>query len=145
MGRSWTPLGALLEAFGAQKTLLGSALGRPKGTKETGFALPEGQMSAQKGPWRVLKLAPKANQAENGKPTRLSFPGARCGSKIGSESHLRRGSPQKASWRPLGTLLEPLGALLDALRALLEPKTLRLEPKTHRLNLIKWCDRKAQM
>ena len=27
-----------------------------------------------------------------------------------SESHLRRGSPQKASWRPLGALLEALGA-----------------------------------
>ena len=29
---------------------------------------------------------------------------------MGSESHRRRGSPQKASWRPLGALLEPLGA-----------------------------------
>ena len=58
-------LGRLLDAFGTQKTLLGSALGRPKGTKETGFALPEGQMSDQKGPRRILKLAPKANQAEN--------------------------------------------------------------------------------
>ena len=66
MGRSWTPLGSLLEAFGAQKTLLGSALGQPRGTKETGLALPGGQMGAPKGPRRVLKLAPKANQAENG-------------------------------------------------------------------------------
>ena len=41
---SWQPGSLLLEASGAQKTLLGSALGRPKGTKETGFALPEGQM-----------------------------------------------------------------------------------------------------
>ena len=54
-----------MDAFGTQKALLGSALGRPKGTKKTDFALPEGQMSAQKGPRRVLKLAPKANQAEN--------------------------------------------------------------------------------
>ena len=30
--RSWRPLGALLESSGAEKTLLGSALGRPKGT-----------------------------------------------------------------------------------------------------------------
>ena len=71
MGRSWMPLGALLEAFGAQKTLLGSALGRPKGTKETGFALPEGQMSAQKRPRSVQKLAPKANQAENGETIKI--------------------------------------------------------------------------
>ena len=32
---------------------------------ETGFALSEGQISAQKRPRRVLKLVPKANQAEN--------------------------------------------------------------------------------
>ena len=54
-----------MDAFGTPKTLLGSALGRPKGTKETGFAAPEGQMSAQKGPRRVVKLVPKSNQAEN--------------------------------------------------------------------------------
>ena len=30
--------------------------------------------------------------------------------KMGSESHIRRGSPQKASWRPLGALLEASGA-----------------------------------
>ena len=70
MGRSWTPLGALLEAFGAQKTLLGSALGRPKG-EETGFEFPGGQMGAQKGPRRVLKLAPQANQVENGETTNI--------------------------------------------------------------------------
>ena len=29
--------------------------------------------------------------------------------KMGSESHLRRGSPQKASWKPLGALLEGFG------------------------------------
>ena len=68
---SWNALGALLEASGAQKTLLGSALGRPKGTKETGFALPEGQLSAEKGPRKVPKVAPKANQAENGETTNI--------------------------------------------------------------------------
>ena len=41
------------------------------------------------------------------------------GSKIGSESHLRRGSPQKASWRPLGALLEALGAEKISLERLL--------------------------
>ena len=30
--------------------------------------------------------------------------------KMGSESHLRRGGPQKASGEPLGTLLEASGA-----------------------------------
>ena len=34
---SWNALGALLEAFVAPKTLLGSALGAAKATKETGF------------------------------------------------------------------------------------------------------------
>ena len=45
--------------------------------------------------------------------------GVKNGSKIGSESHLRRGSPQKASWRPLGTLLEALGAEKTKLESLL--------------------------
>ena len=39
-----------------------------------------------------------------------SLRGAKSGSKMGSESHLRRGSPQKASWKPLGALLDALGA-----------------------------------
>ena len=29
---------------------------------------------------------------------------------MGPESHLRRGSPQEASWRPLGARLDALGA-----------------------------------
>ena len=68
----WGALGRLLEAFGTQKTLLGSALGRPKGTKESGFTLPEGQMSGPKGPRRVRKLAPKANRAENRKTSKIA-------------------------------------------------------------------------
>ena len=40
----------------------------------------------------------------------VSLFGAKNTSKIGSESHLRRGSSQKASWKPLGTLLEASGA-----------------------------------
>ena len=43
-----------MDAFGTPKTLLGSALGRPKGTKESGFALPGGQIGAQKEPRRIL-------------------------------------------------------------------------------------------
>ena len=61
-----------METFGAQKTKLGSALGRPKGTKESGFTLLEGQMSGPKGPRRVRKLAPKANRAENRKTTKIT-------------------------------------------------------------------------
>ena len=35
---------------------------------------------------------------------------AKSGSKMGSESHLRRGSLQIASWKRLGALLDALGA-----------------------------------
>ena len=56
--------------------------------------------------------------------------GAKNGSQMGSESHLRRGRPQKTSWKPLRSLLEAswnalgrswnaLGALLDALGVIL--------------------------
>ena len=45
--------------------------------------------------------------------------GIRNGPRTGSESHLRRGSPQKASWRPLGALLEALGAEKTKLESLL--------------------------
>ena len=38
---------------------------------------------------------------------------------MGSESHLRRGSLQKASWKPLGTLLEALAAEITKLESLL--------------------------
>ena len=67
MGRSWTPLGG----FRAQKISLGSALGRPKGTKEIGFPLPEGQTSAQKGPRSVSKLDPKTNLADNAETIKI--------------------------------------------------------------------------
>ena len=73
MERSWMPLGALLEAFGAPKTLLGSALGRPKGTKETGFELPRAKWEPKREPGRVPKQAPKAIRAENGKVTKLTY------------------------------------------------------------------------
>ena len=46
--------------------------------------------------------------------------GAKNESKMGSESHLRRGRPRKASWRPLGSLLEVLGADKTKLESLLE-------------------------
>ena len=63
---SWNALGELLEAFEVQKTLLGSALGRPKGTLEIGFDLHGDQISSQNEPRRVPDRGPKAVQAENG-------------------------------------------------------------------------------
>ena len=65
MKRSWTPLGALLEALGAEKSNLGSALGRPEGTEETDFELPGGQIPSQKKPRKVPNPGPKAIRAEN--------------------------------------------------------------------------------
>ena len=64
--RSWRPLGALLEALGAEKQVWGSALGRPKGSYETGFSHLGGQMPSQNEPRRVPNPGPKAIQAENG-------------------------------------------------------------------------------
>ena len=62
---SWNALGELLEASGSPKTLLGSALGRPKGTLEIGFDHLGRQMPSQKEPRRVPNRGPKAVQAEN--------------------------------------------------------------------------------
>ena len=45
--------------------------------------------------------------------------GTKNGARMGPESHLRRGSLQKASWRALGTLLEALGAEKTKLESLL--------------------------
>ena len=60
MERSWT-------ASGPKKIKLGSALGRLKGTKETGFSMPGGQIPSQKEPRRVPNRGPKMVQAQNGK------------------------------------------------------------------------------
>ena len=71
MEASWTALGALLEISETQKTLLGSALGRPKGTLEIGFELIGGQIPSQNEPRRVPNRGPKAVQAENGKTIKI--------------------------------------------------------------------------
>ena len=55
---SW-PLGTLLETSGAPNTLLGSALGRPKGTLETGFSVLGSQMASRKEPRRLPNRGPK--------------------------------------------------------------------------------------
>ena len=111
MGRAWTPLGALLEALGAKQSSLGSALGRPEGTEETVFKLIGGQIPSQNEPRRVPNRGPKTIRAENSKTLFFDdncrdsndFLGLRLSiwsknrTKMGSESYLRRGSPQKAS------------------------------------------------
>ena len=107
-----------------EKKVLGSALGRPEGTSETGFSMPGGKIPPKKSPGGSQIEVQKRSGLKIAKPGFLTtvaripvifevqgpFFGAQSGSKMWSESHLRRGSPQKASWRPLGTLLEPLGA-----------------------------------
>ena len=69
---SWNALGALLRALGAEKTKLGSALGRPKGTLEIGFSDLGGQKPSQNEPRRVPNRGPKAVQAENGETTKIA-------------------------------------------------------------------------
>ena len=60
---SWEPLGALLELFGAEKILEGTALGRPEPTEEIGFSMPGGQMGAQKGFQEGVKSGSKNDQS----------------------------------------------------------------------------------
>ena len=60
-------LGASWDALGAQKTLSGAALGRPKGAQETCFSDLGVQKAPKMEPRRVPKWAPKAIRAENGK------------------------------------------------------------------------------
>ena len=71
---SWNALGALLEAFGPQKSNWGSALGRPKGTLETGFNDLGGQKAPKTEPGRIQNGAPEATRAENCKTTKLVGP-----------------------------------------------------------------------
>ena len=67
MEASWSALGALLDISETPKTLLGSALGRPKGTLEIGFELIGGQIPSKNEPRRVPNRGPKAVQAQNGR------------------------------------------------------------------------------
>ena len=60
--RSWSALGGIR---GPNK-VIGSALGRPKSSLETGFSHLGGQIPSQKVPRRVPNRGPKAIQAENG-------------------------------------------------------------------------------
>ena len=68
---SWKPLGALLEASGAEKSNCETALGRPEATKETRFSKPGGQKAPETEPGSVQNRIPEATRAENGKITKL--------------------------------------------------------------------------
>ena len=64
---SWNALGALLEAFGAQKSNWKRLLAGPRPPRRLVSALPGGQIPSQMGPRRVSNRDPKAVQAQNGK------------------------------------------------------------------------------
>ena len=145
MDASWSGLGDILErswtALRPKKTNLERLLAAPRGIPR--------EVSAILGAKRLPKVRPRGCKIEVRKRFKLkmlilqkplffsgfslmfqvsgSLFGVKGGSKFGSGTHLRRISPQKASWRPLGALLEPLGAektnlesLLAALGGLLE-------------------------
>ena len=128
MDASWSGLGDLLKrswtALGPKKSPLDRLLAAPRGIPREVSAI-LGSQRLQKGRPRRSKIeVRKRSKLKMAKPLKSptvarilmicevpsSLFRAKIGSKMGSESHLRRGSPQKASWRPLGALLEALGA-----------------------------------
>ena len=64
---SWNALGALLEAFGAQKSNWKRLLDGPRPLRRLVSALPGGQIPSQKEPWRVPNRGPKTIRAEHTK------------------------------------------------------------------------------
>ena len=109
---SWKPLGALLEASGVEKNILRAALGRSKRNLKTGFSYLGSQNASKTEPQRIQNGVQNRVRAEKGEITKkrntsstktsiLMVQGLQKriqnGSKIGSQSHLRRGSPRKAS------------------------------------------------
>ena len=125
-GGLW-PLGRPLERSGTPpgppKSNWKRLLDGPRPPRRLVSALPGGQIPSQKKPRRVQIEVQKQSMLKIAKPCFLptvarismifevqgSLFRIKNGSKIGSESHLRRGSPQKASWRALGALLKALG------------------------------------
>ena len=106
--------GAVLEAY---KRRLGGSLGRLGAVLRALEAMLERsgcQKAPKMEPKRVPNRAPEATRAEYCETLIFKVQGSLCGVKVGSqmgsESHLRRGSFQKASWRPLGAILEASGA-----------------------------------
>ena len=124
MRRSWMPLGALLEAFGAQKSNWKRLLDGPRPPRRLVSASPGAKYPPKRSPGGSQIEVQKRPGLKTAKPGFLttvagilmifevpdSLFRAKNASKMGSESHLRRGSRQKTSWRPLGALLEASGA-----------------------------------
>ena len=82
--------------------------------------------------------------------TVFEVPGAHFGSKMGSKKESKSGSRRRrllrASWKPLGSLLDRSWSLLNRSWAALGPLLVPLTaPRPPGLNLIKWWDRKAQI
>ena len=61
---SW-PLGALLDASGAEKKILGAALGRSKRNSKRGFSYLGGQKAPKTEPGRVPNRVPEATRTKN--------------------------------------------------------------------------------
>ena len=143
---SWNALGALLEAFGAQKSNWKRLLDGPRPLRRLVSALPGGQIPSKRSPGGSQIEVRKRSKLKMAKPWFLttaarismifevpgSLLGTKNGSNIGSESHLRRGSLQKVSWSALGGFWsrkklawKPLGAVLERFWAMLEPKMAR--------------------
>ena len=98
--------------------VIGSALGWPKATVETGFSHLGGQIPSQKDPRRVPNRGPKAVQVENddffenhffshfflrAKAFFFSQKWVQNGIRIASSTRTPSGSLLEASWKPLGS------------------------------------------
>ena len=66
---SWNAVGALLEASGAEKKILGAALGRSKRNPKTGFSYLRGQKAPKTEPGRVQNGVPNRVLVEKGETT----------------------------------------------------------------------------
>ena len=127
---SWNALGELLEAFEVQNTLLGSALGQPKGTLEIGFELPGGQMASQKGARRIQQSSSRDDSCSKRdvskkqcflmlfcdflgfKPTFRTPKQVQNGFRIASSTRKPSESLLGASWNALGAEKSKLESLL---------------------------------
>ena len=132
-GSSW-PLGALLEPSGPKRTNWKRLLDGPRPPRRPVSACLGAKYPPKRGPGGSKNSVRKRSKLKMAKPLKSptvarilmifqvpsSLFGAKNWSKKGSESHLRRGRPRKASWKPLGTLLEALGAEKTKLESLLE-------------------------
>ena len=67
---SWEPLGALLEASGAEKKILGAALERSKRNLKRGFSYLGGQRAPKREPGRLQNGVPNRVRVEKGEITK---------------------------------------------------------------------------